>query len=130
LESAPDVERVLESIKDEAKFKPERPSQLMSIQYYLRDVISKCERAWVEFTRGYTNYKPLLDEVSGCPEVCFATFNYDTMLERALLDVRFPTIESYVAHPRFKVIKLHGSVDWHWWVPNFRRISGISISLR
>jgi hypothetical protein len=42
------------------------------------------------------------------------TFNYDTMLEDALQteDMSFHRVNDYVADPRYKVIKLHGSVNW------------------
>ena len=47
--------------------------------------------------------------------VCLVTFNYDTLLEDALpaVGLRLDSISSYIsAHPRYVVIKLHGSVNW------------------
>lgn len=42
------------------------------------------------------------------------TFNYDRLLEHALpsIGVAVHKIEDFIGHANFKVIKLHGSVDW------------------
>lgn len=48
-------------------------------------------------------------------EVCYVTFNYDTMLEESITSmwgVTFDSFNSYITQPYFKVIKLHGSIDW------------------
>jgi len=57
--------------------------------------------------------------------VLFVTFNYDTMLERAIaqeLTYSFGDMNSYVARNDVKVFKVHGSVDWgHRGNANFGR---------
>jgi SIR2-like protein len=50
-----------------------------------------------------------------CEKVCFVTFNYDTVLEQALQEYSGWTISDfsmYTRHAHYKLIKLHGSIDW------------------
>jgi hypothetical protein len=119
LEQQEDVEQILERYQAEAERNPERRSQLVAIQYYLRDIIFECEQQWTVHTHGVSNYRTLLDEVRLCQQVCFVTFNYDTLMERALkaIDVPLETTADYVAHSKFKLIKLHGSINWAYWIP-------------
>ena len=48
------------------------------------------------------------------------TFNYDTLLEQALdrIDIPLKTMMDYTSGPLYEVIKLHGSIDWRYWIPN------------
>jgi hypothetical protein len=82
-----------------------------------------CEVGWSKVHMGVTNYGTLLDEIerwrsSVRKPICFVTFNYDRMLERAmeqsLQASRRPieTLADYISHDDYKVIKIHGSVDW------------------
>ena len=50
----------------------------------------------------------------GNEQTCLVTFNYDTMLEEALDTVGKPIqkIGDYISDDEWKVIKIHGSVDW------------------
>ena len=56
-------------------------------------------------------------------KVCLVTFNYDTLLEDAIIDaldgVPLHTIDDYVASD-YKVIKLHGSINWAHPIRNFK----------
>jgi hypothetical protein len=48
-------------------------------------------------------------------QVCFVTFNYDTMLEEAVqqvLNFAIHDLNSYVSRSDYTLIKLHGSIDW------------------
>jgi hypothetical protein len=119
LESQENVEEILEEFRTKAEKDTECRSQLMAIQYYLRQVIRSCQRSWTEHTYGASNYKTLLDQVRSYPRVCFVTFNYDTMMESALegIDVPLQKIGDYVSHRKYSLIKLHGSIDWWQWIP-------------
>lgn len=120
LESGKTVESVLEVMQAEADSDPRRHRQLAAIRYYLQSAIGACESAWDrEAARGVTNYKGLLDLIEHARKpddtVCIVTFNYDTMLEAALpesVGITIRAIDDYVASKSYKVIKLHGSVNW------------------
>jgi hypothetical protein len=113
------VERVLQRLQDEAAGYPEGRKQLASVRYYLQFMLRECEGRWDEkVAQGVTNQVTLLDQIERRREpneqVCLVTFNYDTMLEAALrtVGVDIQSISDYVASDRYKLIKLHGSVNW------------------
>jgi len=120
LQPGESVESVMEALQAEADGDPRRHRQLAAVRYYLQSALYDCEAAWHrEATRGVTNYKALLDAIEHTrardETVCLVTFNYDTMLEAALpqsvgIDIR--SINDYVASKSYKVIKLHGSLNW------------------
>ena len=111
---------MLQRLQDEAKDYPTRLSQLAAVRYYLQQMLCRCEQQWRHAAQGITNYKSLLDTVEQWRQfrdesVCLVTFNYDTLLEDALpaVGLGLDSISSYIsAHPRYVVIKLHGSVNW------------------
>jgi hypothetical protein len=112
------VEQVLEELQVDAARHPETMQQLMSIRYYLTVMLLECERRCHERAGGVTNYDALLDRLfvnrkSGEP-LSIVTFNYDTLIEKALeaRGVPIGSLEDYVRHPYFKVFKLHGSLNW------------------
>ena len=76
------------------------------------------ERSWRDVHHGVTNYEALLYLIRNRRDpdpVCFVTFNHDTMLEEAIptLGVEKPTaIQDYIKSPHYKLIKVHGSVNW------------------
>lgn len=112
LENAPNVEEVLGAWQANAD--DMRLRQLAAIRYYLRDLIYTCQREWDAFTRGISNYATVLDQVRSQPKIALVTFNYDTMIEGALADLKVGvgSMDSYLADRRFKLFKLHGSIDW------------------
>ena len=117
LERQDNVEEILEQFRVEAEGNKERRRQLLALQFYIREVIRTCQNVWLTKTFGVTNFRTLVDQVHPCSEICFVTFNYDTLLEGALIkvDVDFPDIHSYVSKTTYKVFKLHGSIDWWSW---------------
>ena len=109
---------MLEGLQVEAEEYPERHRQLAAVRFYLHFMLWECERYWNDVARGVTNYKTLLDQLErwrkSKDRICLVTFNYDTMLEAALpvVGVEIRSLPDYVASDRYKVIKLHGSVNW------------------
>jgi hypothetical protein len=119
LERGKTVESVLEQLQAEADSDPRRHRQLAAIRYYLQSAIWDCESTWDrEAARGVTNYKGLLDLIEHARKpketVCIVTFNYDMMLEAALptVGIEIRSIGDYIANKSYKIIKLHGSVNW------------------
>lgn len=119
LQEQENIEQILEEFRQKADRDLECRRQLWAIQYYIRDVIQNCQNHWIAHTHGASNYKTLLDQVRECPHVCFVTFNYDTLMEVALegIDVPLNSIDHYVSHSQYSLIKLHGSINWQYWLP-------------
>lgn len=114
------VEQTLESLQVQGRDYPERQRELAAVKFYLSDLLMEVTNRWSERTNGVTNYAPLVAEIlrldkSG-KEVCLVTFNYDLLLERALVsfgDFNMKGPEDFLAsHPRLKIFKLHGSANW------------------
>jgi hypothetical protein len=118
------VETRLQSLQDERSTWPRRYQQLMSVRFYLSDVLSNCVAEWQNRASLATNYGHLIDDIGNwnarqgeSENICLVTFNYDVLLESALgsAGCKFQTkvIEDYVkSESIFKVFKLHGSVNW------------------
>jgi hypothetical protein len=123
------VEQELARFQKEAESYPGGESQLAAIRYYLRKAIWECQNRWRSVHAGVTNYLTFLDEIErwrmqSKEQVCFATFNYDTMLEEAmeqLLHLKVDSIDRYYSWPNYSLFKLHGSVDWGRVVQAVRR---------
>jgi len=109
---------VFEELQEEALRYPARIQQLAAVRYYLHHLLWVCDTAWSAQSLGITNYRTLLDEIEfhrkPDEQVCIVTFNYDRLLEAALpvVGVEITDLNSYISHPNYKLIKLHGSVNW------------------
>jgi hypothetical protein len=120
LRSGTPVEQQLAKFEEQAKTFPERHRQLAAICYYLHFVLWECQKQWFDHHKGITCYATLLDAIERWrfevgQQVCLVTFNYDTMLEQAIeqvLGCRFNDFPQYTSHKYYKLIKLHGSIDW------------------
>jgi hypothetical protein len=113
------VESVMQELQAEGNDDPERQRQLAAVRYYLQYVLWECTRHWKDHAKGISNYKSLLDQIrhrrKADEVVCLATFNYDTLLEDAMpgIGLTIGGLADYVGgHPHYKVIKVHGSVNW------------------
>jgi hypothetical protein len=119
LQPTQSLEGVLEDLQAAAATYAPGQRQLAAVRYYLQCMLGECESLWErEAAQGITNYKSLLDQIERfrkpTESVCLVTFNYDSMLERALVAVgiRVASLEDYVSSDAYKLIKLHGSVNW------------------
>ncbi len=115
------LEQELDKVCEKAGTDPRAATQLMAIQYYLQQTLQACSDNWHRITSGCTYYQVLverLDEWARVHQQCvlYVTFNYDTLLEQAIQDsgpkFHIDSLSDYVSHPRLKLVKLHGSVDW------------------
>jgi hypothetical protein len=120
LRTANSVERRLAEIQKEAETLEIRHCQLAAICYYLQSVIWSCETNWQQQHSGITNHAAFLETIelwrrSLNEQVCIVTFNYDTMIEQAVsqvLGIDFDSFSRYISDATYRLIKLHGSVDW------------------
>src|ERR1700680_1450903 len=83
------VERQLARFEEEANTFPPRRSQLAAIRYYLHHMLWNCQNNWGNHHQGITNYVTFLDAIDQwrhehSEQVCYVTFNYDTMIERSM----------------------------------------------
>lgn len=113
------VEQVLEGIQSEGRDNPESLRELASVRFYLCELLQKVTEEWSLQTSGVTNFSPLIKDILRFNKpgdwVCLVTFNYDSLLERALrtFDFRDQEPEAFLdSHPALKLFKLHGSIEW------------------
>ena len=116
------VEQELEAIRGDASRYEHLPRQLAALRCYIREVVLGCDNAWWERADGLTNYTALMQSIERwrqdrAQRVSLVTFNYDTLLDRACRSIlpafTLTTVASYIADTHYKLIKLHGSVDWY-----------------
>jgi hypothetical protein len=96
--------------------------QLVILRSYLRDVVAETTDRWLQGAHLASTYAELLDRIDdgrrrGGGTVVLATFNYDSLLERACSVIQgmpqvFQTMDDYTRDARYRILKLHGSVDW------------------
>ena len=112
------MEQKLQRLQEECEGYPDGLRQLAAVRFYLNLILRDCVTRWNHLTKGITNYAALLDRIKrwrkGPGPTCLVTFNYDTLLEEALRTVGNPigSIEDYIAGDEWKVVKIHGPVDW------------------
>jgi hypothetical protein len=114
------VEEVLENLVQQSNTNAETLRELASVRFYLCELLHHVTERWLGDTDGATNYAPLIRDVLRFnrpvgEEVCLVTFNYDLLLENALVTFDFKALdpaEHLNSHPVLKLFKLHGSVNW------------------
>lgn len=105
------MEKVLGELDSETQSDPERKKQLLALRFYIKAVINSCEKGWCTLAGGVSNYSTLLDDIRLSGPALLVTFNYDTLIERALRR-DFQRRTDYVDPSGFSVLKLHGSTNW------------------
>ena len=112
------LEQQLQLLQKESQVDPIRQRQLLAVRYYLQCILWQCEMDWVEQAKGATNHASLVDQIRHflptSDQVCFVTFNYDRLLETALrgIGLKINALDDYITDRQWKLIKLHGSVNW------------------
>jgi SIR2-like domain len=113
------LEQQLQVLASEADVHPARAQQLMAVRYYIQYILRRTEHAWLyEVTDSVTNFKSMLDELDRCTPkghaVPIVSFNYDRLVEDALRSrgTSIALLDDYIANDRFKLFKVHGSIDW------------------
>jgi len=90
--------------------------QLITLRFYLYSLFKKCS---LKYFRNGGNYANLIQRLINISEdeteIIFSTFNYDSLLEKALIENRIAkeqySIGNYI-NWRIPLIKFHGSIDW------------------
>jgi hypothetical protein len=114
------VEEELEHLLEEAEEHPLLHRGLTALRYYLQETLWVCGTRWREVSHGITNYSSFFLRLDAWrhahdEEVCVVNFNYDLLADDALsstLGVDLSSVEMFVADPRYKYLKLHGSCNW------------------
>lgn len=115
------VEQVMDTLARESLSDVERLRQLMAVRFYVHLVIWERERHWLPACQGVSNYRTLVDEarriVPSDATISIVTFNYDTMVERALERVgrKFDALTSYVGDPAGTCTRCTGLAIGHAW---------------
>lgn len=120
------IERVLAELRAEQSAFPDRVFQLAAIRFYLRELLWRLGERWLSECAGATNYSTLLGtlydwEATSKEALTLVTFNYDTLLEHAIVnstmfDPRSSTsweLDGDLRIPHgIRLFKPHGSIDW------------------
>ena len=104
---------------DEAPTSPLRRRQVTSLRYYLRDLLVEAA-GFESYAPAQTNYhllleQPLLWQEKSRDPIALVTFNYDTMVEKAIRDLtgrQLLTVDEYVEDEQLRLFKPHGSANW------------------
>lgn len=127
-QASPGIEEALEKIRNKADKYPPIHISLLSMRYYLRDVISFATKRWIDSYTDNLTYHSLLHVIDQWQSqtgkrVALVTFNYDPLIEMAckdILGIDFSKIDSYIDNSTpYKIYKVHGSTNW------FHKVKGI-----
>lgn len=118
------LEDELARVAKEAIQNRELQRSLLALRFYLKDAIEGTQFSVERLTAGIDNYLTLLRKLSAWRNemdktVAIATFNYDTLIEKALEAtvgnislLGGNRLDNYVSDPNWKLFKLHGSTNW------------------
>jgi hypothetical protein len=113
------VELILREIQEQAEQyqDPELFGSLLAVRYYLQGVLYDCGEEWPKASNGVTNYVELVGYLSrwrhrNDQRIAYATFNYDTLLDRALGRYPGQSLDLYVNGSAVRLFKVHGSISW------------------
>ena len=121
----PSIEAEFEQLQQEAIGRATVRRQLVAARYFLREAVERSCSEWMSDINGVTNYLRLVDVLEQLTgnEVCYVTFNWDTMLDRACLDSQgwdLNKLANYIVSDTTAIVKLHGSTNW------VRPVTGVS----
>jgi len=111
------VEDVLARLQEENIER--RPRHMLAVKHYIRQVVYDSERLWLTAAYGITTHRAVFDRIAHHRKqykgVSLVTFNYDTLIERAMADdlgIHLENLSDYIADPFYHFVKLHGSIAW------------------
>lgn len=114
------VEKELAALREQSKTFPRAHQELAAVLFYIHYAIWECQKRWQKRHGGINNYVTFIRgverwRIKANTDVCFVTFNYDTMLEHAMeqvLGTTFDDFSKYIGQKHYSLIKLHGSINW------------------
>lgn len=117
---APSLEEALLDYEKRRSKNPEIGRRISGFRFFIRDLIASRADRLNEKTGGVTLYQELVDKLHNWAQltnshVCFVSFNYDTLLERAARSCfRFDVADlgDYINRQEVSILKPHGSVGW------------------
>lgn len=108
------LEEYLKEVRDKSANNMERQKQLVAFEFYLHKLFQ-----WISDGFGgqsANNYTELISQINDTAgEACLVTLNYDLLIEQCPNIIIDENLESYIKGP-IKLIKLHGSCDWVYWL--------------
>jgi len=117
--AAETLEQVLMSFRDGSR---NRFRRFQQVPFFLRELLGEVSAKFIKNgVNSGENFDVLLDNLlEAFDEVLFVTLNYDLFLEKAIETVAnsVPGAREalgmgwYIQDPHWKLVKLHGSVDW------------------
>lgn len=93
--------------------------QYIEFTFYLQNILTGCSNKYITDANNYSILtNKLLDRLND-KEITFVTFNYDTLIEQALIPTNDKLLTDEAGlntylHGQIPLIKLHGSVDWNY----------------
>lgn len=110
------LEEFMLELKEKAKKSRIRQIQLMQLRFYLRHLLHECSRNYVFTGNLYAALAARMLDIANGAEITFISFNYDTLIEEALQNLRLlpNKIKNLNAYTQgtIKLFKPHGSVNW------------------
>jgi hypothetical protein len=118
------LEQALEEYVASRNTRPHVLNQIMAFRLYLRDLLEGCTQSVLGGNGQITNYTLLVRKcyewaLERQSKVCFVTFNYDTLLDRACA-IQFgfvdhcPELLGFTDPHVAYLLKPHGSITWAW----------------
>src|SRR3989344_4052741 len=102
-------------LKQRSITNPLRHRQLVQLRFYLRHLLNQCSNQYVYTGNQYGVLIGRLLDIKGDAQVTFVTFNYDTLIEQAMIATGIMpsklTLQEYLKAP-IPLIKPHGSTQW------------------
>jgi len=121
------IETELDRLVQESETNNALKRQLMALRFYLREIIESVSNAALNNQGGVTSYVSLVNKLQKWQKlqkepICIINFNYDLLLEEALLHAginwKVSIFDDYTKRDDFILIKPHGSINWVRWVSN------------
>ncbi len=108
------IEQILSSIQKDSEVDSRIKRQFLQIPLYLNALFGSISNS---FTTKPDEYNLLVNAcLKNIDDILFLTLNYDCLLEIPIAEdytIDFSKEQDYISNPNWKLIKLHGSINWY-----------------